>query len=80
MRLQNARMSASLPGSCPANWLHGRPSTLKPRSRYCWYRCSSPAYWGVRPHFEATLTTSTTLPLNGASGRSSPSSAFRVRS
>ena len=31
-----------------------------------WYNFSSPANWGVKPHFEAVLTTRTTLPLSCA--------------
>src|SRR5207302_8537841 len=38
------------------NWLLGTPMTVKPRSLYCSWMRSSPSYWGVRPHFEATLT------------------------
>ena len=26
--LTNSRISASVPGSCPANWLHGKPRTV----------------------------------------------------
>ena len=33
---------------------------------------SSPSYCGVRPHFDATFTTSRTLPLNSARDASSP--------
>jgi len=34
---QNSPISSALPGSCPANWLQGTPSTVKPRSakRFC---------------------------------------------
>ena len=57
--LQNDRMSSELPGSCRPNWLHGNAITVNPRSanRACsrW----SPAYWGVRPHWDAVLTTRT---------------------
>src|SRR4051794_819001 len=28
---QNVWISSALPGSCPANWLHGKPTTEKPR-------------------------------------------------
>src|SRR5690606_29593179 len=44
------------------NWLQGTPRTVKPRSAYRSCRRSRPAYCGVRPHFEATLTMSTALP------------------
>ncbi len=29
---QKVWISSALPGSCPANWLHGTPSTVRPRS------------------------------------------------
>ena len=36
--------------------------TLKPRSPYVCCSCSSPVYCGVRPHFDATLTSSSASP------------------
>ena len=44
------------------NWLHGRPTTVKPRSAYFSWSCSRPAYCGVRPHLLATLTSRAGLP------------------
>ncbi len=41
--------------------MHGNPTTVKPRSPYARCSCSSCSYCGVSPHFEATLTTRTTL-------------------
>ena len=55
-------MSASLPGSCPANWLQGKPSTAKPRGPYSACSAWSASYCGVSPHFDATFTTSSALP------------------
>src|SRR5690606_39805526 len=40
-----------------------KPSTSRPWSRLLSYRASSPVYWGVSPHLEATLTIRSTLPL-----------------
>ena len=59
---QKFLISASSPGSWWPNWSQGKPSTTSPRSRYFRQSFSSPVYCGVRPHFEATLTTSSTLP------------------
>src|SRR5437868_11311499 len=44
------------------NWLHGTPSTVKPRPDSSSYSFSSPSYCGVRPHRLATLTTRVGLP------------------
>src|SRR5438132_351001 len=44
------------------NWLQGNPSTVKPRSSYCFCSCSSFSYCGVSPQREGTFTTSTVLP------------------
>ena len=41
---------------------------------------SNLAYWGVKPHLDATLTTNTFLPLNVESGKSFPSIALTVKS
>jgi hypothetical protein len=41
-----------------------------------WYSFSSPANWGVKPHFEAVLTTRTTLPLSCAREYSLPFSVL----
>ncbi len=46
----------------------GNPSTLKPSAANCFCRSSSCSYCGVRPHFEATLTISSTLPAKDAGG------------
>jgi hypothetical protein len=54
-------MSASLSSSC-LNWLLGKPSTVKPRSRYARCIASSFSYCGERPQREATFTTSFTSP------------------
>ncbi len=53
------------------NWLHGTPSTVKPAARRT--ARGSPraaSYWGVSPHFEATLTIR--LSLAGLSRRAGP--------
>ena len=62
LRLQNDWMSASSPDSCHKNWLHGNPSTTSPRSLYCLYSSSRPAYCPTKPHLLATFTTSSTFP------------------
>lgn len=56
---QNSAIFSSVDSSCK-NWLDGKPTTVKPRSAYVFCSCSSASYWGVSPHREATLTTSTT--------------------
>src|SRR2546423_9456529 len=58
---QKAAISSVVPGSWPPNWLHGRPTTVKPASPYVSCSRSSAPYCGVRPHREATLTTSAAL-------------------
>src|SRR4051812_14573146 len=55
-------MSCSVPGSWPANWLHGTPITVKPRSASSRCRVSRPAYCGVNPQRLATLTISAARP------------------
>src|SRR5262245_9996845 len=42
--------------------LAGKPRIVKPSSRFASNRDSSASYCGVSPPFDATLTTSTTLP------------------
>src|SRR5262249_23542214 len=49
------------------NWLHGKPTTVKPFDSYFFCNASSVAYCGVLPHFDATLTSITALPLKAAS-------------
>src|SRR3712207_4385310 len=44
------------------NWLHGTPTTVKPRSRYSSCSASSAVYCGVSPQRLATLTTSAGAP------------------
>src|SRR3712207_1173913 len=44
------------------NWLHGTPTTVKPRSRYSSCSDSSAVYCGVRPQRLATLTSSAGRP------------------
>lgn len=60
--VQKSRISASLPGSWRPNWSQGKPSTVRPSSRRARYSSSRPEYCGVKPHFEATFTTSSTRP------------------
>ena len=45
---------------------------------YFSYNSSNLAYWGVKPHLDATLTTNTFLPLNVESGKSFPSIVLTV--
>src|SRR5271165_956369 len=59
---QNSAISSALPGSCPPNWLHGKPTTDRPRAANCSCSCSSAVYCGVSPHLDATFTTSTAEP------------------
>ena len=56
------------------NWLHGTPSTLKPFGAYCSCSASSCSYWGVSPHFDATLTMRVTDPSSADSASGEPSS------
>src|SRR2546423_4936532 len=60
---QNCLISSFVPGSCPPNWLQGKPRTVKPLSLYFSCKVSNAWYWGVRPHFEATFTIKITFPL-----------------
>src|SRR5579875_976765 len=60
---QKVAISWSVPGSWLAKSFAGKPRTSKPRSLKRLYRVSSPVYWGVKPHLEATFTNSRTLPL-----------------
>ena len=62
------------------NWLHGKPSTENPRSAYFSWIFSRPVYCGVRPHFEATFTTSVTLPFCSDSMSGLPSRVLIGRS
>ncbi|MNT45326.1 hypothetical protein D3C72_1819050 [compost metagenome] len=71
---QNWPICCASPGSCLPNWLHGKPSTTRPRSRYSSYSFCRPAYCGVKPHSLAVLTTSSTLPWNCDSGTGCPDS------
>src|SRR5436190_19023980 len=74
---QNSAISSAVPGSCPPNWLHGKPTTVSPREANCSCSFSRAVYCGVSPHCEATFTTSSVAP--GAvvpSEESSPSSVF----
>jgi hypothetical protein len=61
--LQNLEISSSVPGSCAPNSLAGKPSTARPLSPYFSCSDSSCLYCGVSPHWLATLTIMTTLPL-----------------
>ena len=60
---QKVWISSAVPGSWPANWLQGTPSTVNPRSAYSFCSLSRPAYCGVSPHWEATFTSRTAEPL-----------------
>src|SRR5215208_3211682 len=51
------------------------PITSKPWPLYFSSSCSSCSYCGVRPHFEATFTSSVTLPFSLASTSGVPSRA-----
>src|SRR5689334_7754588 len=59
---QNSAISSAVPGSCPPNWLHGKPTTESPREANCSCSFSSAVYCGVSPHLDATLTTSRAAP------------------
>jgi hypothetical protein len=52
------------PGSCCLNWLEGKPMMTSPSDSYRSWSCWSCLYCGVLPHWEATLTIRTTLPLS----------------
>jgi hypothetical protein len=73
---QNSWISSAVPGSWPRNWLHGTPSTVKPRSAYFFWRFSSPVYCGVSPHFDATFTSKTAVSLYCDRSAGEPSSAW----
>src|SRR3569623_310506 len=60
---QNSEISSSLPGSWLPNSLAGKPRIASPLLAYFSCNSSSCSYCGVRPHWLATLTISTTLPL-----------------
>src|SRR5258708_18703500 len=68
-------MSSAVPGSWPPNWLQGTPriENPSPLKRSC--SSSRPAYCGVKPQREATLTTSVALPLNSERSSWLPSRA-----
>src|SRR5688500_357177 len=68
-----------VPGSWPPKLLAGKARTRRPLSLYFAYSFSSEAYWGVRPHFEAVLTTRMTLPLYFDRGTSLPLMFFIVK-
>src|SRR5260370_42016029 len=77
---QNVLVSDSVPGSWLPKSLHGTPSTTSPSSRLAFQRDSSPEYCGVSPHWLATFTTRTTLPLYFESGRALPSIVRKEKS
>ncbi len=77
---QKLAISSADPGSCPANWLQGKPSTTRPASRCCRHSASNPSYCGVKPHLDAVLTTSTTLPRWAASGWGAPDGSLTLKS
>ena len=66
----NSRISASVPGSCLPNWLQAKARTFRSSRFSCSVR--RPAYWGVSPHWLATLTTSAALPANWSNFTESP--------
>src|ERR1041385_476684 len=70
---QKALISDSVPGSCAPKSLQGTPRTMRPSLRLCAHSDSRPEYCGVSPHWLATLTTSSALPLKFESGSFSPS-------
>src|SRR4029079_18480724 len=70
---QQHRVASFVPGSWPMKLLAGNPTIVKPSSRFASYRDSSASYCGVSPHFDATLTTSTTLPARSPSDDCWPS-------
>src|SRR5580658_5498193 len=73
---QNSAIWSAVPGSCPPNWLHGNPTTAKPREPNCSCSFSSAVYCGVSPHLDATFTTSSVLPSSDASEESCPVRVF----
>ncbi len=70
--VQKAWISSFVPGSWLLKLFAGNPATTSPCPRNRSYKFSRPSYCGVSPHFEATFTSSRTLPLNSASEASSP--------
>src|SRR5207253_10468686 len=78
--LQNFFISSLLPGSCARKLLAGKPRMANPLSLYCSYSFSRPAYCGVYPHWLATFTINTTLPLYADSGAGAPSMDGNVNS
>src|SRR6266566_547734 len=74
---QNSAISSAVPGSCPPNWLHGKPTTEKPREANCSCSFSRAVYCGVSPHLEATFTTSSAEP-GGTTEPTEESSPARV--
>ena len=60
--VQNCAISAFVPGSCSAKSFAGKPSTAKPWLLKRAFSFSKPSYCGVKPHFDATFTISSTLP------------------
>src|SRR5688500_1704972 len=73
---QKLWISSALPGSWSPNWVHGQPIPPKPLPAYSSCSSSSCAYCGVRPHFEATLTRRSALPLWAARLPGLPSSVW----
>src|SRR3974390_990560 len=73
---QNSAISSAVPGSCPPTWLHGKPTTDRPREANCSCSFSRAVYCGVRPHLDATFTISSAEP--GATAPSEESWPARV--
>ena len=71
---RNSEISSGVPGSCPMNWLHGKPRTRSPRPSNLSDSAWKASYCGVNPHLDATLTMSSALPWCSARVVSSPSS------
>src|SRR6516162_2712609 len=55
---QYSAISSAVPGSCPPNWLHGKPTTDSPREANCSCSFSRAVYRAVSPHGVATFPTS----------------------
>src|SRR5262245_17891329 len=79
MLVQKVAISRDVPGSCPPKSFEGKPSTAKPRGEYFACSCCSPSYCGVKPHLDAVLTISSTLPAQVASEVGVPSSRVIVK-
>lgn len=60
--VQKPSICASSPGSCAPKSFDGNPATTSPFAESSSCSFSSPSYCGVKPHSDATFTTSTTLP------------------